>query len=391
VARTLYLTVVMGALLTLSAWAFAAAPPADRGATNAASREGALADDDADTALFQLTDLTPGQAESRCITVTNDGPAPDGMRLSGSADGSGLDEFLHLTVDAGSGGHFGDCSGFTGTAVFDGSLGDFVELHHDYDSGLVALTPSQSATTTFRLRVALDDVPAAQGGTATASFAWETRSDAIAVVPPPPRPSAPEQVPGDGDADGSADPQLPAAEDEKRARSDALDSGSRDPEAGDRPAPDTPDANRPELRAAPDAPPGTPGGPGLPPSADEYARAGGGQAQRDASPPRRRAKQPAPPATAARETPAAARRSTAADDDRGLIDGVIRAIAEAIRGVAPVVERTAVPLILLILGGLFLLIQNRIDRRDPKLARAPLHAQPDLPFLPPPFPGDDRS
>jgi hypothetical protein len=37
---------------------------------------------------------------------------------------------------------------------------------------------------------------------------------------------------------------------------------------------------------------------------------------------------------------------------------------------------------------MFLLIQNRIDRRDPKLARAPLHAQPDLPFLPPPAPGD---
>jgi hypothetical protein len=32
----------------------------------------------------------------------------------------------------------------------------------------------------------------------------------------------------------------------------------------------------------------------------------------------------------------------------------------------------------------FLGIQGRIDRSDPKLALAPLHADPDLEFLPPP-------
>jgi hypothetical protein len=36
---------------------------------------------------------------------------------------------------------------------------------------------------------------------------------------------------------------------------------------------------------------------------------------------------------------------------------------------------------MLVLG--FLALQNRIDRSDPKLALAPVHADPDLEFLPP--------
>jgi hypothetical protein len=39
--------------------------------------------------------------------------------------------------------------------------------------------------------------------------------------------------------------------------------------------------------------------------------------------------------------------------------------------------------ILIILGG-FLLVQSRIDRGDPKLALAPIDADPDLEFRPPP-------
>jgi len=50
------------------------------------------------------------------------------------------------------------------------------------------------------------------------------------------------------------------------------------------------------------------------------------------------------------------------------------------RLVKPVLERSAFPLLLLVLVALFLLVQDHIDRRDPKLALAPLRAEPDLPF-----------
>lgn len=384
-SRSLYVAVVVGALLTLSAWALASARPASQGAK--AGGNTALADDDAEGALFQLAGLTPGQAESRCITVSNDGAVPDGIRLIGGAGGSGLDEYLHLTVDTGSGGRFGDCGGFTGAPVFDGSLGEFVRRHHDYDSGLVASTPAQSGSTTFRLRMALDDVAAAQGGTATASFAWEARSADIIVEPPPPAPDPGEDSP-------PTDPQTPAPEAEGRPAAATPAGGSPEPEA-DRPAPGTPQtgdpqAGEPQPDAATPAAPATPqtGGPTLPELGSTLTDDARPRPRPEASRPRRRPEKPAA-STTAPQTPGAARRPVpAADDDRGLLETIAQAIAQAI---VPVVQRTAFPLILLILGGLFLLIQNRIDSRDPKLARAPLHAQPDLPFLPPPSPGDVRS
>lgn len=42
--------------------------------------------------------------------------------------------------------------------------------------------------------------------------------------------------------------------------------------------------------------------------------------------------------------------------------------------------RLSVPLLLLVLMGLFILVQEAIDRKDPKLALAPVHREPDLPF-----------
>jgi hypothetical protein len=396
--RSLYLVVVVGALLTLSAWAYASAPPV---APIAGAGANTLVDDDGEGALFELTGLKPGHPEFRCITVSSDGPDPVGIRLRGSLDGSGLGEYLRLTVDTGSGGHFGNCGGFNGAAaLYDGSLADFVDQHHDYDSGLVAVAPSAHGTKTFRLRVALDDVAAAQGRTATATFAWDASTDdAVVVPPPPPPPPPPAPVPEPAPVDSPAPPapESPAVEDEKRAVEDSPDTGSRDPEAEVRSEPGAPDTTTTPAQASPSPTPVNPGaGPSAPPGPLT-----GVQSERDESTPSRRSKKKrATPAATARKTLAAGRRpapapaiaaEAKAKADSGRVGAIAGAIADVItKVVAPVVQRTAFPLILLILGGLFLLIQNRIDRRDPKLARAPLHAQPDLPFLPPPSPGDDR-
>jgi hypothetical protein len=376
-ARSAYVVVVVGALLTLSAWAIASARPGSQPGTNAAGNT-ALGDDDADTALFQLAGLAPGQTASRCIAVSNDGAVPDGIRLIGSAVGSGLYEYLHLTVDAGSGGSFSDCAGFTGAPVFDGSLGDFVRGHHDYDSGLVASTPVQAGSTTFRLQVSLDDVAAAQGGTATASFAWEARTADIVVAPISP---APEPVVNSTPTDPQ--PAAPGA-DARPAPAPARDAPK--PDAVDRPTPDTPNAPAPQPGPASPTAPDRAAPLPVPGSTPSEAA----QPRPAASPPRKRAAKPAASPTVP-QAPGAPRRSAPAvagtasgDADRGLVK-TIAAVAAAI---APVVQRTAFPLILLLLGGLFLLIQNRIDSRDPKLANAPLHAQPDLPFLSPHSPGD---
>ena len=56
-----------------------------------------------------------------------------------------------------------------------------------------------------------------------------------------------------------------------------------------------------------------------------------------------------------------------------------KVVAEAV-GVAA--EKSAFPGLLLAFCGVFLVIQDRIDRRDPKLALAPIDADPELEFLP---------
>ena len=45
-------------------------------------------------------------------------------------------------------------------------------------------------------------------------------------------------------------------------------------------------------------------------------------------------------------------------------------------------EKPQFPLLLLVVAAVFLLVQNRVDRRDPKLASAPVDAEPDLAFGP---------
>jgi hypothetical protein len=47
-------------------------------------------------------------------------------------------------------------------------------------------------------------------------------------------------------------------------------------------------------------------------------------------------------------------------------------------------DKTGFPLLLVLLVAGYMAVQNRLDRRDPKLALAPVHADKDLEFLPPP-------
>jgi hypothetical protein len=295
--------------------------------------------------------------------VSYDGPDRADIRLVGSAAGSGLHEFLRLSIEAGSSGRFGDCSGFAGATLFDGSLAAFVGRHHDYDSGLVALAPAQTGSTTFRLRMALDDA-APQAETATASFEWEARPAAPVAVPPL-RASPPAQ-PGAAEADTSPSPtQSPTTEEQS-------------PTTEDRPALRTPDvAPSTAPSTAPSAAPSTA------PSPEAADPSGRAQPRRDLSRPPGQTQRPAPSVTAG-DGPRAVRPSPPTS---GRVSRLVKAISKL---VAPVVQRTAFPLILLIVAALFLLVQDRIDRRDPKLAHAPLHARPDLPFLPPPSPGDVR-
>ena len=62
------------------------------------------------------------------------------------------------------------------------------------------------------------------------------------------------------------------------------------------------------------------------------------------------------------------------------LDGLRKVLQRIAQVAAEVGKRSAFPTGLLVLVVIFLGLQNRIDRRDPKLALAPVHPTPDLPF-----------
>jgi hypothetical protein len=75
-------------------------------------------------------------------------------------------------------------------------------------------------------------------------------------------------------------------------------------------------------------------------------------------------------------------------------DKLTRDVSSAVQGVVDAVSSagggTGFPLLLLVVVLLFLLMQNRIDRRDPKLALASVAADDSIEFLPPPSRGAGR-
>lgn len=141
-----------------------------------------LTDSDEGTAMFAGgTPLAPGTDREKCIEVTYTGNDDVGPVLLYAASTSGdLAPYLDLTVDVGraADGTFGGCSGFTPSGtVYDGTLAAFAAAHHDYSSGRTTWEPSGTAERrTFRFRVAVQDVAAAAGRSATFGFTWRTEA-----------------------------------------------------------------------------------------------------------------------------------------------------------------------------------------------------------------------
>lgn len=137
-----------------------------------------LTDDDSGTAMFSATNMSPGTPVVDCITVTYSGdqlPAP--VRLYGSTTGT-LDTYLDTTVEIGTGGSFGDCTGFTPTStLFNNTLANFAATNTDWSSGLATFTAAANPTSrTFRFTIEVQDNPAAQGDSATADFTFEAQA-----------------------------------------------------------------------------------------------------------------------------------------------------------------------------------------------------------------------
>lgn len=80
----------------------------------------ALTDDDAGSARFQVSNMVPGQTDTKCIKVTATTSVPGaivGYLINPITSPQGLEDRIMLTVTAGTGGSFNSCDGFVGDEV----------------------------------------------------------------------------------------------------------------------------------------------------------------------------------------------------------------------------------------------------------------------------------
>ncbi len=140
-----------------------------------------LTDDDGGSGiLFTVIGMKPLDVVTNCIVVTYEGTLlPADVVLYGVSGGTGLDAYLDLIVEEGTGGIFDNCTGFSATSTIytGGTLADFAVAHTNFGNGAGTWSPSANPeSVTYKFTATLQDDNAAQGLGATATFTWEAQN-----------------------------------------------------------------------------------------------------------------------------------------------------------------------------------------------------------------------
>ena len=151
------------------------------GANNWASGTVQLSDDDSNSVLVNLTNLKPGDTQTKCLNVNYTGSLAAAVKLYTTAyTDNGLAQYLTFSIDEGTGATGGaalDCTGFTGgTSLHSGTLSGFATSRTSYATGVSSWAPSGSASRSYRFSWTLQDDNNAQGKDVTATFTWEARN-----------------------------------------------------------------------------------------------------------------------------------------------------------------------------------------------------------------------
>ncbi|OIH97661.1 hypothetical protein [Curtobacterium sp. MCBA15_001] len=149
----------------------------------------ALSDDDNNTALFTATALKPGSTGANCITVTSTGSLASTVKLyaTNPQTTNALASNITLTIEQGTGGGFGSCTGFTPAASPNGTitpanttLASFGSSSTNFATGLGSWAPTGSGSESRVYRVTYtvkSDAPnSVQGGTASLGLTWEAQN-----------------------------------------------------------------------------------------------------------------------------------------------------------------------------------------------------------------------
>ena len=133
-----------------------------------------LTDDDTGSALFTAASVSPGVPVVSCIVVSYEGTlVPADVRLYGTSSGV-LAPYLDTTIEVGTGGSFASCAGFVSSStIYNNTLDNLPTV---WGTGLAVFTATTNPETrTLRFSVDVQDVPAAQGQSATADFTFEAQ------------------------------------------------------------------------------------------------------------------------------------------------------------------------------------------------------------------------
>ncbi|MEO6713784.1 MAG: hypothetical protein ABIM89_10195, partial [Mycobacteriales bacterium] len=124
--------------------------------------------------------LGPGSTRENCIVLSYkrlQSDSSNGVGMYAFVTGSGLADYLDLTIAAGSGGRYGDCTGFAGSLIYSGTLDQFGSAHSAPSNQLaVAIAEGDTGSVSVRVRLRLRDDNAAQGKSADALFSWTVGS-----------------------------------------------------------------------------------------------------------------------------------------------------------------------------------------------------------------------
>ena len=404
-------------------------------AAPALAAEGFALGTDASGPLFSGLLLTPGHPVERCVRVTWSGARDEQLGLAVSLTPGGLEDHLDVLVQTGAGGSYASCSGFVGSTAYAGTLAQLAVTHPGPSPLPGPGVDGPVGSLTYRIVPEVRDVDVAQATSTSADFTWSGTTelppvpDPLAPVEPVPAPvPTPDPVPS-ADPVPSPDP-TPSPRPTRSPRPSPAPSASTSPSGSANPEPSGAEPTA-GPGAEPDGAPGA-GGPGTGGPGDGGTGAGvpeagpgssgsdgsegsgstgsgsttGGTAPGGSTPPGGTVTVPLAPGDPVVPPVSSGVVGAIAGGVKDAVSGVGRAIggagksvgkaigrgfssaADALRDWAPVAQQAASPTATGTAAGIatlplvvaFLLIQRRIDRREPKLALAPRHAEPDLAF-----------
>jgi predicted ribosomally synthesized peptide with SipW-like signal peptide len=184
---TLLLVGAIGAVAGLGTYSAFSATTVNPGNSFAAGTV-VISDNDANAAMYTITDAKPNDVVTRCIRVTYTGSLPALVRLYTTTPVNAFGQYVTLSIDKGTmpiGTAFPNCTGFTLDAVpnvFSGTLSSFAAAKTNFASG-VAANPGAATqwvtndTLVYRFTLTMQDNQLAVGGSSGIhSFTWEAQN-----------------------------------------------------------------------------------------------------------------------------------------------------------------------------------------------------------------------